>query len=193
MGLPSWHFLRGTRQRSREAAAQAKTVSDMALGMFEESEPTRQAMFGNFEDIAAGRFDPTTSPMYAPSFAAAKEGISDQYGLAKENIMSNLPRGGAMAGALTDLELERAKTESGLPAMMAQQIIGDMTNKAYGAAFGQTPVAGLNMAGQLAAGQQQAAAQQESALYGGLGSLMSMLIMNYFGGLGGPSSIPVKV
>lgn len=150
--------------------------------MFEQSQPLRKGMLGQFEDVIAGRFDPTTSPMYAHAFSQGKQGIEGQYDLAKENILSNLPRGGAQVQGLIDTELGRAEQASSLPAMMSQGIINDMMNKAYGSVFsGPAQTGGLTDLANLGLQKEMMAAQQQQGKASGLGGLIGS-ILSMFGG-----------
>lgn len=88
-----------------------------------------------------------SSPMWAPG----KMAIEDQYRVAKDNILANMPSGGALYESLGDLERGRAGGYTDLTG----QIGMDMWNKAYSVATGvpQTSLQGLGVASQ---GQSQA-------------------------------------
>ena len=75
-----------------------------------------------------GGFDPTGTPMYG----AGKQALETQYGTAKENIMSNLPKGGALLSSLAGADISKA----GDLATMTGGISQDVYNKAYGMATG---------------------------------------------------------
>lgn len=158
-----------------------QTLAEMAKKLFEQGDPTRARFFGQFEDLLSGNFNPQESPMFAPSFALGKQGIEDQYGIAKENILSGLPRGGGMSTALGELELGRAEQESSLPALLSQKIIDDMMTKAYGASFGgamTAPISGIGTAAGIESNRSlvnaQLQQQQEQMLWSALGGILGM-------------------
>ena len=65
-------------------------------------------------------------------YGAGKQQLESQYGTAKENIMANLPQGGALLSSLAGADIAKA----GDLANVSSGITQDMFNKAYGAAFG---------------------------------------------------------
>lgn len=136
----------------------ADKMAQVAQQIYGETADVRGGFLEQYEGLLSGEFDPQTSPMFAPAFAMGKEGIEGQYGVAKENILANMPRGGAQLGQLGGLEMARAGQSASLPAMISQNIMGDMMGQAYGAAFG-APGQAMQGFGQAANiyGQQQAA------------------------------------
>jgi len=136
-------------------------ITQMAQEYYKSTEPLRSNFLNQYENLMTGNFDPQKSPMYQPLFAQGKQGIEGQYGVAKENILSNLPQGGSMDKALADLEMNRASQASMLPVNISRDLIGDMLQKAYGSAFNapQQAMGGLsNVASSF--GQRQGMEQQ---------------------------------
>ncbi len=135
---------------------------------------------GMFGDVLSGRFDPSTSKLWAPSFSSGKQAIEDQYGIAKDAVLANAPRGGAMGSGLADVEISRAQDASSLPQQLSASITEDMMNKAYGAAFGApaSAMSGLSSAagtyGSRQAQQDAINAQKQAAQARGMGSLIGM-------------------
>ena len=122
-------------------------LADISKKLFEEGDPLRKQMYGQFGDVMSGNFDPMTSPMFSSTFATGKKSVEDQYGLAKDNILSSMPRGGSMGDALQNVELARAEQASSLPAMISEGIMKDMMTKAYGSVFPTAnPITGLSSA-----------------------------------------------
>ncbi len=160
-------------------------LSNIAKDMLTQTAPMRGNLINEMTAVSAGDYDPAKSPMFAPMFAQGKQGVESQYGLAKENILSNVPRGGAQVTALADLEQGRAEQASSLPSMISQDIMTDMLNKTYGTAFAapQQSMSGLSSAsasyGSRAAAAQQASSAQQGALFQALGFMGGMA-------LGGP-------
>lgn len=149
--------------------------------LFNQSQPIRQQQLGMFGDVMSGKFDPTTSPMYASIFSNAKNATEDQYNLARENVIGGTARGGAQTGALGNLEMARAGTMSSLPAQISQGIIQDLMGKAYGSVFpqsgdsaAQTAMGGLNQMTNVQLQQALMKQQQNSSNMQGLGSLIAL-------------------
>lgn len=140
---------------------------------------------GMFGDVIAGRFDPKSSPLWASTFNTGKEALESQYGLAKDAVLANLPRGGGQVRGITDVETARAGEAARLPMELSANITGDLMNKAYGAAFGAPgeAMSGLGSAAGLRSQSDAIRAQQQAAQSKGMGSLIGMGI-GY--GLGGP-------
>lgn len=140
---------------------------------------------GMFGDVIAGRFDPKSSPLWASTFNTGKDALESQYGLAKDAVLANLPRGGGQARGIMDVETARAGEAARLPMELSANITGDLMNKAYGAAFGAPgqAMSGLGSAAGLRSQSDAIRAQQQAAQAQGMGSLIGMGI-GY--GLGGP-------
>lgn len=143
---------------------------------------------GMFGDVIAGRFDPKSSPLWASTFNTGKEALESQYGLAKDAVLANLPRGGGQVRGITDVETARAGEAARLPMELSANITGDLMNKAYGAAFGAPgqAMSGLGSAAGLRSQSDAIRAQQQAAQARGMGSLIGMGIGAGIGGKGGP-------
>jgi hypothetical protein len=130
---------------------------------------------------ASGRYDPTKLPTYAPLFGLQKQSLESQYQQARNNILASTPTGGNLAGALGNLENSRASTMGAMPAELSSGILGNMLDKAYGAAF-NTPtqtLSGLGSAagsyGSRAAAALASSAADQQSTYGLLGGVGSAL------------------
>lgn len=129
-------------------------------------------------EFSKPNYDPTQLPTYQPVFGLQKQNLESQYQQAKQNIMGQVPKGGNLTGALTNLESGRASAMGTMPAQISAGILGPLLDKAYGVAF-NTPtqsISGLSTAAgtygnRQAAEMAQAAANQQSSygLLGGLG------------------------
>jgi len=156
------------------------TLADIAKQTFEQSDPIRQAFLSQFGSLMSGGFDPQKSPLFAPMYSSARSGLEGQYDVAKENILAGTPRGGGQVEALANLEGNRADKIGAIPGMLSTDILTDLLNKSYGMAFGapQQSMSGLSSAAgtysNRAGAADMAAAQQQSALYGGLGTMLGM-------------------
>jgi hypothetical protein len=163
-------------------------LAEIAKKLYEQTDPTRQAFLGQMGQVASGTFDPMKSPTYAPMYSSARSGVEAQYGVAKDAIMGNTPRGGGQTEALANLEGTRASEVGAIPGAISANILNDLLNKSYGVAFGapQQSMSGLaSVAGtygnRMSMAQQSAQAQQ-SALYGGLGTLGGIGLGTAIGG-----------
>jgi hypothetical protein len=184
----------GGKGSSPAASPYEDAAAKMAKELYAQTDPLRQSLLGDLSSVAAGTYNPESSATYAPLYATARSGAEAQYGVAKENILANTPRGGGQVDALANLESARAADVGEIPGMLSNQIIQDMMAKAYGTAFGapQQSMAGMNSVagtyGNRAAQANAAASQQTSSLYGGLGMLGGMALGGPGGALGGKSA-----
>ena len=130
--------------------ASSKAAAAIAQQMFKESTPIREPLFADLTDFLGGGFDIGESPMWSPGKAA----IEDQYQIARENILANLPVGGQLNEQLANLDIGRASSLTDLIGQIQQ----DMYNKAYGVATQtpQTSIAGLLGSGNIATQAQHA-------------------------------------
>lgn len=105
-------------------------------------------------------YDVTRNPVWR----AGRNTIEDQYGVARENVLANIPKGGALTDALTNTEIGRADMLTNLTGNVSQ----DEYNKLYGMATGapQTSIGGLSS---LAGSQAMANAQTQAGKYGATG------------------------
>ena len=182
----------GTTPAAPGASPYESMLAQIAQDTYSQTDPLRQGFLQQMSSLVQGGFDPQRTAMYAPLYASARSGPEAQYNVAKENILSGTPRGGGQIDALANVESARAETIGGIPAMLSNQILQDMMQKAYGAAFNapQQSMAGLSSAsgtyGNRLSMAEAAAAQQKSSLYGGLGTIGGMALGSALGGpLGG--------
>jgi hypothetical protein len=87
-------------------------------------------------DFMQGNFDPSTSPAWAPTKNMAEQ----QYSSAKQDIMGNTPKGGALLRELSGANMDKARTMVNQSGNIAQ----DEYNKIFGLATGAgTTAAGI--------------------------------------------------
>ena len=86
---------------------------------------------GQLNDFSEGNFDISKNPMWS----GGKSAIEDQYNVARDNVIGNMPTGGELNESLTNVDIGRAK---GLTELISN-IENDMMNKSYQAAFGTVP------------------------------------------------------
>ncbi len=188
-------------------------LANFAQGIWDTTKPARGYIAADWEKFfnpPQGRqYDPTLLPAFQPLYNMARTGLEDQYGVAKENILSTLPRGGAMGRSLANLETGRAKDIGSLTSQISAPIIGDIYNKAYNAGFvtgptqAMTGMAGaggllnprlmgqaqLEMNARLANLQAEQAASQGSTMKGaGVGSMLGKGLGAVIPGMGGIGS-----
>lgn len=137
-------------------------VSDMIAGALRRASPAATPGIGDMVTPSGGG---VTS---SPQFLAYKDSADRNFMRAKDNAISRLPAGGALAESLVDLEGDRAATLT----QGAGAIYGDELARAMALATGITGQS-LNSLGQAAAAQAamaQAEADQKAGKAGGLGS-----------------------
>ena len=140
----------------------SKTASKMAKGYYDDTDPMRQTMIGNFENFLDGGYDVAQNPVWG----AGRDVIENQYDVARENVIGNIPRGGALQDQLGGVEEARAGALGQLGGNVAQ----DEYNKLYGMATGAPGQAMGTMSG-LAGQQAMANSQTQAGKYGALGDL----------------------
>ncbi len=157
-----------------------KQLSRMAMGLYNQTQPLRTGLLGQYKSILSGNYNPETSSQYGPMFATGKESLESQYGNARENVMGSVPRGGELTSALTSLEGARAQDVGMLPMQISSQIMQDLENKLYGTAWnapGQA-MGGMGSAagtyGNRLAAWEQAQGTQTAGLGQGIGTLLGL-------------------
>jgi hypothetical protein len=147
-----------------------QALANLIQQAYQETVPLRTEITRQLTDFAHSSEMPG---YYSPVYEAGKQAIETQYQIARENLISQLPKSGALTAALADLEASRAATLGGLRAQIAQ----DLANKAFGYATG-VPGQAISGYGTLAGtyGSRQAAAmaaqaQQAAATRSMLGQL----------------------
>ena len=139
-----------------------KKTEKMAEDYFERTKPLRKDMVRNYEGFMEGGYDVSQNPVWGSSRGV----MEDQYDVARENVISNTPKGGALNEGLTDVEMGRARSLGDLSAQISQ----DEYNKAYGMATGSPQVSMGTMAS-LAGSQAMANSQQSAGKMGALGDI----------------------
>jgi hypothetical protein len=152
-----------------------KLAEQMAQKMFQETDPFRQGMYNNWNTLMGQgdgmAWDVSANPVWAP----AKSTIEEQYQNANRNIIANMPTGGGMTSAMTDLESGRAQSLGELTSTIAM----DDYNKMYGSAFG-APQTSTSAMTTLAGQEAMANAQEQAGKFGAMGGIGQGLGM-YFG------------
>jgi hypothetical protein len=156
----------------------SQIASRIAQDMYYSTEPIRQTIINRGRDFLRGR-GPTGAPgfsiTHAPAYRVVRPNIEDQYQVARENLISNVPSGGALTQALGDLESNRAQS--------LQQLMGNIAmdeyNKIFGLATGTAPSSATTLAtigGQQAQAQMGAESNKVNAM-GDLGLGIGMLLI----------------
>lgn len=143
------------------AEAASESLADIAESVFEETAPIRGQTLERLESTLGGNFPA------GPVFEAQKLATEQQFDRARERTIASAPRGGALTGALGDVESARAATLAGITGDIFQRDVG----AAQAAAFGAPPVAisGLGSAAGTQAALAQAQAGQKGATAQALG------------------------
>ena len=142
----------------------SKVAANIAQQLYQQTQPMRSDIIGRGEEFLAGGFDPSTMP----TWDVGKRGIEDQYGMARENIIANMPAGGQLYDQLAQTEVNRANALGDLGAGIAQ----DEYNKIYGLATG-TPQQSMTTLANVGASQANMQAQQYAGKMGALGDIGS--------------------
>lgn len=134
-------------------------TAEIAKQTYQETTPIREDLLAQMGNFLSGGFDPTKSPLYGPMYANARAGMEGQYGVAKQNILANTPRGGGQTDDLAGLESDRASNIGGLQNTLYGNIFNDILSKTYGVAFNapQQSMAGFGQAANSYAGRYGAA------------------------------------
>ena len=114
--------------------------------------------------------------MLDPVYQSGRRQYEDQYGTAKENILSSVAPGGAQTTALAGLERSRANAIGDLQSNIAQ----DLYNKAYGVA-----TAAPSQAGSILGNAANTYSNMQSQMYNSnnaSSSAMGMGLMSFLGG-----------
>ncbi len=111
-------------------------IGQIAKDYWKQTAPLRSNMLEDWKKIQEGTWNAQTDPQYAPLYASARSGIEDQYNVARENMISNAPRGGALTGALSGVETQRAEDLGSVPAQLTQQIMSNKENQIFGTGWG---------------------------------------------------------
>lgn len=142
------------------AVTAANAQAGIASDYYGATKPLQQQVLQRSMDFMKGNFDPTASAMFAP----IKNTVEQQFGTAQNNLMSQLPQGGALFQGLANIQGQKAISLSDLIA----KIVADEYQKAYAIGSG-SPQAAASMfsgsgntgtAGSSAVGQQMAAGDQ---------------------------------
>jgi hypothetical protein len=126
----------GSKGKSTDSSQYESMIGDIAKDYWGSTKPLRENMLSQYADIQSGKWSPEQDRQYAPMYALARSGIENQYNVAKENVMSNTPRGGAMTAALSGLEGQRATDAGNIPAQIGQQLMQAKENQIYGTGWG---------------------------------------------------------
>jgi hypothetical protein len=90
--------------------------TQIARQLFEQATPLRLANTGALTDFATtGQLPVGLRAGLDPIYATGREGLENQYNVARENLMSRIPmRGGQLNAGLANLEQQRASAVGGL-------------------------------------------------------------------------------
>ena len=155
-------------------------LSQISADYYNKSAPLREKLLNQSNAFMSGNYDVTQSPVYG----ALKNTIESQYGRARENVLSSVPTGGALSGALTGLEAQRAGNLTSAVGGLAEQEMNRAA--ALGSGSFQQASAGLGAAGGIQGQLSLAQSQQKAQAMSGLGSGLGYKI-GRGGGMGGKS------
>jgi len=141
------------------------STARMARQLFDQTQPARTDLLADFKDP----FDPAAFQS-SPATNALQSIINAQFGAARDATIASAPAGGALFGALGELEGDRAGAlASGLGQLYGQDK-NTFDQQRFSAAFG-TPATALGALGAAGSAQASAAATQGAADAGKTGEL----------------------
>lgn len=149
----------------QQPRAPGDVLEELSRGLFERTAPLRESLISRSEDFLDGGGDVTGTPQ----FQALKSAADVQFGTARGQALEDVPAGGALIDALTNISGERASTLTRGAGELGERELGRAFSLATGAPL-QTSVAGLGAAGGVQAGLAQAEAERESGAKQGIGS-----------------------
>lgn len=152
---------KGASQQQEPASSQA--MAQIAQQLFQQTDPLRQMLIGQSTNFLGGNYDLTQNPQYA----ALKQAAEQQFGVARNQALADVPTGGALTNALSNIDIARAGAlTSGLGNIAQQQ-----QQQALGLATGTTgqTLQGLGQSGALQAQIANLNAQQNASTKQGLG------------------------
>ena len=142
----------------------ANIQGDLALKLFQQTDPLRRMLVGDSQNFLSGGADVTESPMYQDLQLQTGRNFNQ----AKDNTIARFAPGGGLMSALTGLEGERASTLSG----GASQIFGSELDRAMALGTGATGLSlnALGQAGNVQAMKAQADAERDAGKAQGTGA-----------------------
>lgn len=134
-----------------------------------ETGELREDVLTGWEELMAGDYDPTASPLWDPG----KSNLEDQYAKAREQMMAGLPSGGVLLSELADLEGTRAGALSELGSGIAADEYNALLSTVMGVPGdlfgGLTGLAGAEMNAEALA--EMADAQMYTGIGTGIGTI----------------------
>lgn len=142
----------------------SRDMARIANDLYASTDPLRKGLINQSTSFMEGGFDPTQTP----SFGALKLATETQFDNARNRVIQSTPEGGALASALSNVELGRAGALTGGTADIYNQEQGKAFSLATGAPL-QASMGGLSNAGGIQAQIAQANASQNAAAKTGIG------------------------
>lgn len=128
-------------------------MSDIARGLYEQTQPLRTETTGQLADfVRTGEAPQAISPVFGKLYRTGREDLESQYNRAREDIVERIPlRGGQLNQELADLEQSRAAQVGRLETDIEAPLRTQLYQAAMGIGFGQPPTVlqGLQGAGGL--------------------------------------------
>lgn len=150
-------------KKASKGNSASKTQAQIASQLFQQTDPLRRGLIAR-----SGQFLTGGDVRETPAYGALKHAADSGFNNAKDNIIARTAPGGALTGALTNLEGQRA----GALTQGAGALYGDEVSRAMTLATGTTGQS-LNSLGQAGAIQAQmaaASAEQNAGKMSALGT-----------------------
>lgn len=142
----------------------ADKQGELALQLFQQTDPLRQLLLGQSANFLRGGADVTETPAYQDLQLQSGQNFNQ----AKDNMIARFAPGGGLVDALSGLEGDRASVLS----QGAAGIHESELNRALALGTGATGLSlgSLGQAGQVQAARAQAKADEKGGVAGGLGA-----------------------
>ena len=151
-------------KKDQRTPPSSEALAQIAQQLYQQTSPVRTSLINSSKDFLSGNFDPTQTPGYG----AQKSAIEQQFTNARDSLIGSTPRGGALTGALSNFETQRALAESGL----VSDVYNTERNQANQIGFGaplSMSTSSLANAGNIQAQIAMSNSQQNAAAKQGLG------------------------
>ena len=168
-------------EMNQASAGQMQQLINLANKQWSVREPVYEELGRQGVETLQKPWNPTLQDVgNDPMFQVGKMGLEGSYQQARENVMGNLPKGGPMQSTLTQLEGNRADSQTGLISQILQserQYRERERQRLYGLATGNQVTPGTGEQGYAgSAAQQMQAASDASKATGDAAASIAMLI-----------------
>jgi hypothetical protein len=152
--------------KAPKASSGEKALARIAQDLYSATDPARQEFLSQGLGLARGEIDPRSMPGFRTANELMQEQTGRFFGDARDQILANVPAGatGLQSTLLAEAATAGAETRAGLANQIAQQLMMDRINKAFGLAGGAVqPAMGALGVGAQTGAQRRAVGGQAAA------------------------------